>query len=163
VFIEIQNSLLCGCRCCFHCCILFLLDSFGVGSPTASPTGRSPACTANRARSTATPACCCSPSPSLNDSLLTFTLTWSALDRIVITVITFSPSLITHPNGWKPFCFLRFLQQREHKLYFFFLDNPLWGARNDHFQSWAAIHLKCLVTVLQDVKHDALPNNCLPS
>ncbi len=51
--------------------VLCLLDLSGASSPTASPTGRDPACTANRARSTTTPACCRSQSPSLDRSLLT--------------------------------------------------------------------------------------------
>ncbi len=70
--------------------ILFHLDSFCAGSSMTSPPGRDPACTAKRARSTATPPCCCSPSPSLKDSLLSFTSTWWALYSIVIIVITFS-------------------------------------------------------------------------
>ncbi len=42
--------------------VLCLLDSSGADPPMTSPTGRDPACTANRARSTATSVCCCSPS-----------------------------------------------------------------------------------------------------
>ncbi len=35
----------------------------------------------------------------------------------------------------------------------FFLDIPFRGARNDHFQSWAAIYLKPLVSALLNVKY----------
>ncbi len=35
----------------------------------------------------------------------------------------------------------------------FFLNNPFWGAQNDDFWSWAAIHIKCLVTALQNITH----------
>jgi hypothetical protein len=41
----------------------------------------------------------------------------------------------------------------------FFLGILFWGARNDHFQSWAAIYLKFLVSTLLDVKHCASPND----
>jgi hypothetical protein len=78
---------------------LSLLDVFGAGSPTTSPPKRDPACTANRARSTATHACCHRTSPSLNEGLLTFTSTWWALYSILIILMTLSPSLIAHPNG----------------------------------------------------------------
>jgi hypothetical protein len=45
----------------------------------------------------------------------------------------------------------------------FFLDNPFWGARNEHFRPWAAINFKCLVPALRNVKHNASKNNCLSS
>jgi hypothetical protein len=78
---------------------LCLLNLSGAGSPTMSPTRQGPVCTANRARSIPTPSCCRSPSPSLSDGLLISTLTWWALCSTVIIAISFSPSLIAHPNG----------------------------------------------------------------
>ncbi len=96
--------------------VLCLLDLFGVGSPTTSPTGRGAVCTANRARSIATLACCRSPSPSLSEGFLISTLTRWALCSMVIIAISFSPSLIAHPNGWKLFHFLTFPQRRAHML-----------------------------------------------
>jgi hypothetical protein len=92
--------------------VLFLLNLFGTGSPTTSTPGQDPACTANSARSTATPACCRSPSPSLNNGLLTFTSTLQYSNNCNYI----SSLLIAHPNEWKPFRLLRFPLRCVHKL-----------------------------------------------
>jgi hypothetical protein len=47
-----------------------------------------------------------SPSPSRSDFFLTFMFIWWARYNTVLILIIFSPSLITHPNGWKLFPFL---------------------------------------------------------
>jgi hypothetical protein len=44
----------------------------------------------------------------------------------------------------------------------FFLDIPFRGAQNDHFQSWAAIYFKPLVSALLNVKRRASLNDRLP-
>jgi hypothetical protein len=75
---------------------------------------------ASGARSTATHAWPSSPSPSRRDVILTFMLIWWAHYNAVIILIIFSPSLITHPNGWKLFPFL---------------IRPWQHSRNDHFRS----------------------------
>jgi hypothetical protein len=83
----------------------------GAASPTKSPTRKNPACTASGAGSTTTPACCRSPSPSLNGGLLISTLSWGTLYSSVVVSITFSRSLIAYPSGWKQFPFLKIPRQ----------------------------------------------------
>ncbi len=82
---------------------LCLLGLSGAASPTTSPAGQNPVCTASGARSTTTPACCHSPSPSLSGGLLISTLTWWVLYSTAVVATTFSRSLIAHPSGWKKF------------------------------------------------------------
>jgi hypothetical protein len=95
---------------------LFLLGLSGEASPTTSLAGQNHACTASRARSTATPACCRSPSPSISGALLISTLTWWALYSTIVVATTFSRSLIAHPSGWKQFPFLKHPRRHVHML-----------------------------------------------
>jgi hypothetical protein len=107
---------------------LCLLGLSSAASPPTSPAGQNPACTASRARSTATPACCRSPSPSLSGSLLISTLTWWALYSTAVVATTFSRSLIAHPSGWKQFPLLKHPRRRLFSCFSFFLDNLFWSA-----------------------------------
>ncbi len=60
--------------------------------------------------------CRCHDSGRSSGSLLISTVTWWALYSTVVVATTFSRSLITHPNGWKQFPFLRHPQRRVHVL-----------------------------------------------
>ncbi len=95
---------------------LFLFGLSGEASPTTSLAGKNHACTASGARSTATPACCRSPSPSISGALLISTLTWWALYSTIVVATTFSRSLIVHPSGWKQFPFLKHPRRHVHML-----------------------------------------------
>jgi hypothetical protein len=95
-----------------------LLGLSGEGSPPKSPPAREPASTASRPRFIATRACSCSRSPSRSDIFLISTSIWWDPYSTVVVAISFSLSLIAHPNGWKQFrCLLR-LRQHALKLKF---------------------------------------------
>jgi hypothetical protein len=88
------------------------------GLPPTSPPAREPASTASRPRFIATCACSCSRSPSRSDIFLISKSIWWDPYSTVVVAISFSLSLIAHPNGWKQFrCLIR-LRQHALKLKF---------------------------------------------
>jgi hypothetical protein len=109
-----------------------LLGLSGEGLPPTSMPGREPASTASGPRFIATLACSCSQSPSRSDVFLISTLIWWDPRSTVAVAISFSLSLTTHPNGWKQFLCQTFPGGMRQS-FNFFLDFPLWSARDNHF------------------------------
>jgi hypothetical protein len=85
--------------------VLFLPDSCGAVSPATSPPGPTGVWPASGARFIATHTWPPNPSTSRSDVFLICMLIWWARYSIVIISITFLPSLIAHPSGWKLFPF----------------------------------------------------------
>ncbi len=96
-----------------------LLGLSGEGLLPTSPPGRELPSTASRPRFIATPACSRSQSPSHSGFFVISTLIWWDPYSKAMVAISLLLSLITHPNGWKPFLCLT--RPRRHALKLKFL------------------------------------------